>query len=116
MDILSTTREIIKIVDLVIEKCIEYGEADSVIKATRTRLDGVQVRVELFQEFSKLSESTMLFRRKQVLHRSLETVSDLLRELMSMLPPSPKMSTKARLGGLGQAACRETIGGTEDMG
>ncbi len=49
MDILSTTREIIEIVDLVIEKCNEYGEADSVIKATRTRLDGVQVRVELFR-------------------------------------------------------------------
>ncbi|KAK0241158.1 hypothetical protein EDD85DRAFT_817832 [Armillaria nabsnona] len=102
MDILSTTIEIIELVDLVIEKCIEYREADSVIKTTRTRLDGVQVRVELFQEFLKLSESTMLFRRKQVLHRSLETVSDLLRELMSILPPSPKMSTKLAWVGWGK--------------
>ncbi|KAK0212300.1 hypothetical protein DFS33DRAFT_1248607 [Desarmillaria ectypa] len=94
MDILSTTRQVIELVDLVIEKCTEYREADSVIKATRTRLDGVQVRVELFQEFLKLSESTLLLRRKQVLQRSLEKVSDLLRELMSGLPPSPKVFTK----------------------
>ncbi len=116
MDILSTTREIIEIVDLVIEKCNEYGEADSVIKATRTRLDGVQVRVELFQEFMKLSESTMLFRRKQVLHRSLETVFGFVARVDEHAAPFAQDVDQARLGGLGQAACRETIGGTEDMG
>ncbi|KAG7449897.1 uncharacterized protein BT62DRAFT_928651 [Guyanagaster necrorhizus] len=102
MDILSTTREIIDQVNLIIEKCIEYREADSVIKATRMRLDGVQVRVELFQEFLKLSESTLLLRRKQILQHSLGNVSDLLHELMSRLPPSPKVSTKLAWVGWGK--------------
>ncbi|KAJ3763599.1 hypothetical protein EV360DRAFT_33235 [Lentinula raphanica] len=86
MDVLGNTKDAIELLTLLYRKYSDYQDADETIKSICTRLDGVQVRLELFEEYLQRAESNLRFRHKQILVKSLEKVTDILHDLSERLP------------------------------
>ncbi|KAJ3769039.1 kinase-like domain-containing protein [Lentinula raphanica] len=86
MDVLGITKDAIGLITLLYEKYSEYQDADETIKSICTRLDGVRVRLELYEEYLFRAESNLRSRHKQVLVKSLERVTDILHDLSERLP------------------------------
>ncbi|KAJ4001778.1 hypothetical protein F5050DRAFT_1721365 [Lentinula boryana] len=94
MDVLSTTKDAIELVALLYERYSDYKESDKTIKSIYTRLDGVQVRLELFEEYIFTAKSNLHFRQVRILLKSLENITDILHELLERLPTSINVSKK----------------------
>ncbi|KAF8916826.1 hypothetical protein CPB85DRAFT_254194 [Mucidula mucida] len=102
MDILSAVKEAIELVVLIYDKYSEYRDADETIKSTYSRLDSIEVGLELFQEYLIRAGPGLHARPKQALSRSMQKVSDLLHELNERLSPSITISRKLAWVGWGK--------------
>ncbi|KAJ3710393.1 hypothetical protein C8R42DRAFT_691043 [Lentinula raphanica] len=94
MDVLGNTKDAIELLTLLYRKYSDYQDADETIKSICTRLDGVQVRLELFEEYLQRAESNLRSRHKQILVKSLEKVTDILHDLSERLPDPITVSRK----------------------
>lgn len=113
MDIFSTTLEAIKLAHTLYEKCSDYRDADQTIKNIRIRLESVEIRLELFREYFKLSESAThhdSIRARDFIKRSVENVEGLLVELQEKLPPSSTASVKIAWVGWGKRRAERLLG------
>ncbi|KAJ3769038.1 hypothetical protein FB446DRAFT_774593 [Lentinula raphanica] len=86
MDVLGNIKNTIEMTTAIYGKYSDYQDADETIKSICRRLDGVQVRLELYEEYLSRAGSNLRSRHKQILVKSLEKVTDILHDLLQRLP------------------------------
>ncbi|KZP31839.1 hypothetical protein FIBSPDRAFT_849350 [Athelia psychrophila] len=114
MDILSTTIEIIGIIQSIYELCGVYRETDSTVRAIHLRLESVSTRIELFQEYFRHTQSSLTTARAKTLQRSLQQVQDLLQDLTTKLPPKSTVQAKLAWAGWGKRSAEGILADLKD--